>query len=96
MIVTYEFLSKEKWIKEEAVFETKEQAENFISILKDNESYKNFKEVEEIERNEMSEDRLAEFLNELNDLADNYGLAVGGYEQEGEQLLLIMIKAIGE
>lgn len=47
MIVTYEFLWKEKWTKEEAVFETKEQAETFMSILRNNESYKNLKEVEE-------------------------------------------------
>ncbi len=52
MIVTYEFLWKEKWIKEEAVFETKEQAENFMSILRNNESYKNLKEVEEDNKGE--------------------------------------------
>ena len=40
----------------------------------------------------MDEDKLADFLNKLNDLADNYGLAVGGYEQEDEQLHLLMIK----
>lgn len=42
----------------------------------------------------MTEDRLAEFLNKLNDLANDYGLIVGGYGQEEEQLLLLMIKNI--
>ena len=42
----------------------------------------------------MTEDRLAEFLNKLNDLADDYGLVVGGYELEEEQLHLLMIKSI--
>jgi hypothetical protein len=52
MIVTYEFLWKEKWTKEEAVFETKEQADIFMSILRNNESYKNLKEVEEDNKGE--------------------------------------------
>jgi hypothetical protein len=43
----------------------------------------------------MTEDRLAEFLNKLNDLADGYGLVVGGwYELEDERLDLLMIKNI--
>ena len=42
----------------------------------------------------MTEDRLAEFLNKLNDLASDYGLVVGGYELEEEQLHLLMIKII--
>ena len=42
----------------------------------------------------MTEDKLAEFLNKLNDLADNYGLVVGGYQLEEEQLQLLMIKTI--
>lgn len=42
----------------------------------------------------MTEDILADFLNKLNDLADNYGLVVGGYEPEEEQLHLLMIKTI--
>ena len=42
----------------------------------------------------MIEDRLAEFLNKLNDLANDYGLSVGGYELEEEQLHLLMIKSI--
>ena len=42
----------------------------------------------------MEEDRLAEFLNKLNDLASDYGLVVGGYELEDEQLELLMIKTI--
>lgn len=42
----------------------------------------------------MTEDRLAEFLNKLNDLANDYGLVVGGYELEEEQLHLLMIKTI--
>lgn len=42
----------------------------------------------------MEEDRLAEFLNKLNDLARDYRLVVGGYELEDEQLHLLMIKTI--
>ena len=42
----------------------------------------------------MTEDRLAEFLNKLNDLANDYGLVVGGYELEEEQLHLLMIETI--
>lgn len=44
----------------------------------------------------MSEDVLAEFLNKLNNLASDYGLVVGGYQQEEEMLQLLMIKTIGE
>lgn len=44
----------------------------------------------------MTDDRLTEFLNKLNDLASDYGLVVGGYQQEEEQLQLLMIKVIGE
>ena len=42
----------------------------------------------------MTEDILADFLNKLNNLANNYGLVVGGYELEEEQLHLLMIKTI--
>jgi hypothetical protein len=42
----------------------------------------------------MTEDRLAEFLNKLNDLASDYELVVGGYELEEEQLHLLMIETI--
>ena len=42
----------------------------------------------------MTDDRLAEFLNKLNDLANDYGLVVGGYELEEEQLHLLMIKIV--
>jgi len=42
----------------------------------------------------MMEDRLAEFVNKLNDLANDYGLVVGWYELEEEQLHLLMIKTI--
>jgi len=42
----------------------------------------------------MTEDILADFLNKLNDLANDYGLVVGGYELEEEQLHLLMIKTI--
>lgn len=42
----------------------------------------------------MTENILANFLNKLNDLANNYGLVVGGYELEEEQLHLLMIKTI--
>lgn len=44
----------------------------------------------------MSEDVLAEFLNKLNDLASDYRLVVGGYQQEEEMLELLMVKSIGE
>ena len=44
----------------------------------------------------MTEDTLADFLNKLNDLASDYGLVVGGYQQEEGMLQLLMIKAIGE
>ena len=44
----------------------------------------------------MTEDELADFLNKLNDLASDYGLVVGGYQQEEEQLQLLMVKTIGE
>ena len=44
----------------------------------------------------MTEDTLADFLNKLNDLASDYGLVVGGYQQEEGTLQLLMVKAIGE
>lgn len=44
----------------------------------------------------MTEDTLADFLNKLNDLASDYGLVVGGYQQEEGMLQLLMVKAIGE
>ena len=44
----------------------------------------------------MTEDTLADFLNKLNTLASDYGLVVGGYQQEEEQLQLLMVKTIGE
>lgn len=44
----------------------------------------------------MTEDELADFLNKLNDLASDYGLVVGGYQQEEEQLQVLMVKTIGE
>lgn len=44
----------------------------------------------------MTEDELADFLNKLNDLASDYGLVVGGYQQEEEQLQLLMVKTIRE
>jgi hypothetical protein len=37
---------------------------------------------------------LADFLNKLNTLASDYGLVVGGYQQEEEQLQLLMVKSI--
>jgi pyridoxal/pyridoxine/pyridoxamine kinase len=42
----------------------------------------------------MTEDELADFLNKLNTLASDYGLVVGGYQQEEEQLQLLMVKAL--
>jgi len=44
----------------------------------------------------MTEDKLADFLNKLNDLASDYGLVVGGYQQEEGMLQLLMVKALGE
>jgi hypothetical protein len=44
----------------------------------------------------MTEDELADFLNRLNDLASDYGLVVGGYQQEEGMLQLLMVKALGE
>ena len=44
----------------------------------------------------MTEDELADFLNKLNTIASDYGLVVGGYQQEEEQLQLLMVKTIGE
>lgn len=45
----------------------------------------------------MTEDVLADFLNKLNTLASDYGLVVGGYQQEEEGMLqLLMVKALGE
>jgi hypothetical protein len=42
----------------------------------------------------MTEDELADFLNKLNTLASDYGLVVGGYQQDEEQLQLLMVKAL--
>ena len=44
----------------------------------------------------MTEDVLADFLNKLNTLASDYGLVVGGYQQEEGMLQLLMVKALGE
>lgn len=44
----------------------------------------------------MTEDALADFLNRLNTLASDYGLVVGGYQQEEGMLQLLMVKDIGE
>ena len=44
----------------------------------------------------MTESVLADFLNRLNDLASDYGLVVGGYQQEEGMLQLLMVKALGE
>ena len=44
----------------------------------------------------MTEDKLADFLNRLNTLASDYGLVVGGYQQEEGMLQLLMVKALGE
>ena len=44
----------------------------------------------------MTEDELADFLNRLNTLASDYGLVVGGYQQEEGMLQLLMVKALGE
>lgn len=44
----------------------------------------------------MTEDELADFLNKLNDLASDYGMVVGGYQQEEGMLQLLMVKALGE
>ena len=44
----------------------------------------------------MTEDKLADFLNRLNDFASDYGLVVGGYQQDEGMLQLLMVKAIGE
>ena len=44
----------------------------------------------------MTEDTLADFLNKLNTIASDYGLVVGGYQQEERMLQLLMVKAIGE
>lgn len=46
MVISYEFLNKDKWTKELAVFDTQEQADNFISILKDNKNYRDFRKGE--------------------------------------------------
>jgi hypothetical protein len=42
----------------------------------------------------MTEDVLADFLNKLNTLANDYGMVVGGYQQDGEMLQLLMVKAL--
>jgi hypothetical protein len=44
----------------------------------------------------MTEDVLADFLNKLNDLSSDYGLVVGGYQQDDKMLQLLMVKALGE
>lgn len=44
----------------------------------------------------MTEDELADFLNKLNTLASDYGLVVGGYQQEEGMLRLLMVKTLGE
>jgi hypothetical protein len=44
----------------------------------------------------MTEDKLTELLNRLNNLASDYGMVVGGYQQEEEQLQLLMVKTLGE
>lgn len=44
----------------------------------------------------MTEDELADFLNKLNNLASDYGLVVGGYQQEEGMLQLLMVKALRE
>lgn len=44
----------------------------------------------------MTEDKLADFLNKLNNLASDYGLVVGGYQQEEGMLQLLMVKALEE
>jgi hypothetical protein len=44
----------------------------------------------------MTEDKLTELLNRLNNLASDYGLVVGGYQQEEEMLQLLMVKALRE
>jgi hypothetical protein len=44
----------------------------------------------------MKENVLADFLNKLNTLASDYGLVVGGYQQDEEMLQLLMVKTIGE
>ena len=44
----------------------------------------------------MTADELADFLNKLNTLASDYGLAVGGYQQEEGMLQLLMVKTLGE
>lgn len=49
-----------------------------------------------ISQTEITEEELADFLNKLNNLASDYGLVVGGYQQEEEMLQLLMIKTIGE
>jgi hypothetical protein len=46
MVVIYDYLYKDKWVKEQATFDTKEQADNFVSILKDNENYRDFRLME--------------------------------------------------
>ena len=49
-----------------------------------------------ISQTEITEDELVEFLNKLNNLASDYGLVVGGYQQDEGMLQLLMVKAIGE
>lgn len=39
----------------------------------------------------MAEDKLADFLNKLNNFVSNYGLVVGGYMQEEGMLQLLMV-----
>lgn len=47
-----------------------------------------------IPQTRMTEDTLADFLNKLNTLAGDYGLVVGGYQQEEGMLQLLMVKAL--
>ena len=43
----------------------------------------------------MTDSVLADFLNRLNTLASDYGLVVGGYQQEEGMLQLLMVKTLG-
>ena len=42
----------------------------------------------------MTADVLADFLNKLNTLSSDYGMVVGGYQQEEGMLQLLMVKAL--
>ena len=54
------------------------------------------KEPQAEKRGQITEDVLADFLNRLNTLASDYGLVVGGYQQEEGMLQLLMVKTLGE